>query len=191
MINFVLLSNSLIKKKAFFESYFGTVTSCLKCVNIPTDTLQPISEAHGYTVACQRIKNYIEQHNDNNNIIITIENFLTNINDVWFEDYIVMIAWKDIKIYKVSNKLVWLDSKYVDILFANSSPVQLGRNKTISSVMSEINNSTSDDWYKHFNDSDQIANIKNILNSIMTDEMVNKLPINQIQHFHNVNNKYL
>ncbi len=57
MTHIVLLSNSMVKKQAFFTSDFGKITQHIKCINAKTDTPQPIGEKNGYLVAGQRINN--------------------------------------------------------------------------------------------------------------------------------------
>lgn len=168
MTTCVLLSNSMVKKQAFFQSDFGTITDHLKCINVTTDTPQPIGHFNAYKVATQRIDNYMKEHNDTDNMIISIESYLDE-SDKWYEYCIIVIKWKHRTINKVSNIVVNVDNSLMDILFQNSNSLPLGRDITLGSIIADIYNTASDNWYECFNKFDKVYHIKKTLNDIIND----------------------
>jgi adenine/guanine phosphoribosyltransferase-like PRPP-binding protein len=171
MTTCVLLSNSMVKKQAFFQSDFGTITDHLKCINAMTDTPQPIGNMNAFNVANQRINNYIKEHNDNTNIIISIESYLdlSKNENKWYEKCVIVIKWQGSTIHKVSNILVNVDNSLIDILFQNSNGIPLGRDITLGSIIADIYNTASDNWYECFNKFDRVYHIKQTLNDIICD----------------------
>lgn len=179
----VLLSNSIIKKQAFFKSQFGTITNHLKCINAITDTPQPIGNKNGYKVACQRIDNYLKEHNDNTNIIMTIENYLDLYENIWYEKCIVVLRWKDIIIDIVSDTLVEFDNALIPILFNNSIELPLGRDRTLNSIITDIYSGSGEDWYNYFNNFDKIHHIRDTLNIIFnSNKMKEHFPTSGINY---------
>jgi adenine phosphoribosyltransferase len=185
MTHIVLLSNSMVKKQAFFKSYFGTITSHLKCINATTDTPQPIGNKNGYKVALQRINNYIIQYNDTSNIIMAIESYLDIENNAWYDKCIIILKWKDTIVHMVSDTLVKLDNTLIPMLFQNSKELPLGRDITLGSIIADLYNVSSDNWYDCFNSFDRVHHIKETLNCILTRNMMKELIHNNIPRYIN------
>jgi len=171
MTTIVLLSNSMVKKQAFFTSNFGKITQHIKCINAKTDTPQPIGEKNGYLVACQRINNYIIEYYDVKNIIIAIESYLDKVDDVWYDKCVVVIRWKDTIIHTVSKTLVSFDNRLMDMLFQNSKEMPHGRDITLGSIIADIYNTASDNWYECYNKFDRVHHIKETLNQLIENEL--------------------
>lgn len=183
MTNIVLLSNSMVKKQAFFKSYFGTITSHLKCINATTDTPQPIGNKNGYKVACQRIDNYLKSSNDNTNIIMAIESYLDMVDDIWYDKCVVVLRWKDIIIHTVSDTLVALDNALIPMLFQNSKSLPLGRDITLGSIIADVYNVSSDNWYDCFNRFDRVHHIMKTLNNLIDSARMKELIYNNIPRY--------
>lgn len=183
MTHIVLLSNSMVKKQAFFKSYFGTITSHLKCISATTDTPQPIGNKNGYLVACQRIDNYLKSSNDNTNIIMAIESYLDMVDDVWYDKCVVVLRWKDTIINTVSDTLVALDNSLIPMLFQNSKSLPLGRDITLGSIIADVYNVASDDWYHCFNQFDRIHHIMKTLNNLIDSARMKELIYNNIPRY--------
>ncbi len=183
MTNIILLSNSMVKKQAFFKSYFGTITSHLKCISATTDTPQPIGNKNGYKVACQRIDNYIKSSNDNTNIIMAIESYLDIVDDVWYDKCVVVLRWKDTIIHTVSDTLVALDNALIPMLFQNSKNLPLGRDITLGSIIADVYNVSSDNWYDCFNRFDRVHHIMKTLNNLIDSARMKELIYNNIPRY--------
>jgi len=183
MTHIVLLSNSMVKKQAFFKSYFGTITSHLKCMNATTDTPQPIGNKNGYRVACQRIDNYVKSSNDTTNIIMAIESYLDMVDDVWYDKCIIVIRWKDTIVHCVSDTLVALDNTLIPMLFQNSKSLPLGRDITLGSIIADVYNVASDNWYDCFNRFDRVHHIMKTLNQLLTSNAIKELIYNNIPRY--------
>jgi len=183
MTNIVLLSNSMVKKQAFFKSYFGTITCHLKCMNATTDTPQPIGNKNGYKVACQRIDNYLKSSNDNTNMIMAIESYLDMVDNVWYDKCVVVLRWKDKIIHMVSDTLVALDNTLIPMLFQNSKELPLGRDITLGSIIADVYNVASDDWYHCFNQFDRIHHIMKTLNNLIDSTRIKELIYNNIPRY--------
>lgn len=183
MTHIVLLSNSIVKKEAFFKSYFGTITNHLKCINATTDTPQPIGNTNGYKVACQRIDNYLKSSNDNINIIMAIESYLDMVDDVWYDKCVVVLRWKDTIIHTVSDTLVALDNTIIPMLFQNSKELPLGRDITLGSIIADVYNVACDDWYHCFNQFDRIHHIMKTLNKLIDSARMKELIYNNIPRY--------
>ena len=183
MTHIVLLSNSMVKKQAFFKSYFGTITNHLKCMNATTDTPQPIGNKNGYKVACQRIDNYLHTSNDNTNMIMAIESYLDMVDDIWYDKCIVVIKWKDTIVHSVSDTLVALDNTLIPMLFQNSKELPLGRDITLGSIIADVYNVSSDNWYDCFNRFDRVNHIMKTLNKLITCNDIKELIYNNIPRY--------
>ena len=183
MTHIVLLSNSMVKKQAFFKSYFGTITSHLKCISATTDTPQPIGNKNGYKVACQRIDNYLKSSNDNTNIIMAIESYLDMVDDVWYDKCVVVLRWKDTIIHTVSDTLVALDNALIPMLFQNSKSLPLGRDITLGSIIADVYNVSSDNWYDCFNRFDRVHHIMKTLNNLIDSARMKELIYNNIPRY--------
>ena len=180
MTTIVLLSNSMVKKQAFFTSNFGKITQHIKCINAKTDTPQPIGNKNGYLVACQRINNYIAEHYDMKNIIIAIESYLDKVDDIWYDKCVVVIRWKDTIIHTVSKTLVSFDNSLMDMLIQNSKEMPHGRDVTLGSIIGDIYNTASDNWYECYNKFDRVHHIKETINQIIIDNKLKKLVYDNI-----------
>lgn len=176
----VLLSNSMVKKQAFFTSNFGKITQHIKCINAKTDTPQPIGDKNGYLVACQRINNYIAEYYDMKNIIIAIESYLDKVDDTWYDKCVVVIRWKDTIIHTVSKTLVSFDNSLMDMLIQNSKEMPHGRDVTLGSIIGDIYNTASDNWYECYNKFDRVHHIKETINQIIIDNKLKKLVYDNI-----------
>ena len=183
MTHIVLLSNSMVKKQAFFKSYFGTITSHLKCMNATTNTPQPIGNKNGYKVACQRIDNYLHTSNDYTNIIMAIESYLDMVDDIWYDKCVVVIRWKDTIVHMISDTLVALDNTLIPMLFQNSKELPLGRDITLGSIIADVYNVSSDNWYNCFNRFDRVNHIMNTLNQLITSNAIKELIYNNIPRY--------
>jgi adenine phosphoribosyltransferase len=167
----------MVKKQAFFKSYFGTITSHLKCMNATTDTPQPIGNKNGYKVACQRIDNYLHTSNDYTNIIMAIESYLDMIDNVWYDKCVVVLRWKDTIVHMVSDTLVALDNTLIPMLFQNSKELPLGRDTTLGSIIADVYNVSSDNWYDCFNRFDRVHHIMETLNNLLNSQKMKQLII--------------
>lgn len=183
MTTIVLLSNSMVKKQAFFTSNFRKIAQQIKCINAKTDTPQPIGDQNGYLVACQRINNYIAEHYDVKNIIIAIESYLDKVDDVWYDKCVVVIRWKDTVIHTVSKTLVSFDNSLMDMLFQNSKDMPHGRDVTLGSIIGDIYNTAGDNWYECYNKFDRVHHIKETLNQLIDDNKLKKLVYDNIPKY--------
>lgn len=183
MTHITILSNSIIKKQALSKSQFGSITSHFKCVNAMTDTPQPIGNKNGYTVACQRIDNYLQNNTDNKDIIISIESYLDMIDNIWYDKCVVVIKWINSTIHAVSDTLVSFDNALIPMLFQNSKKLPLGRDVTIGNIVADIYNVSSDNWYNCYNQFDRIDHIAGTLNKIITSGKIKELIYNNIPRY--------
>jgi adenine phosphoribosyltransferase len=114
---------------------------------------------------------------------MAIESYLDIVDDVWYDKCVVVLRWKDTIIHTVSDTLVALDNALIPMLFQNSKNLPLGRDITLGSIIADVYNVSSDNWYDCFNRFDRVHHIMKTLNNLIDSARMKELIYNNIPRY--------